>query len=257
MDRSPRDIIDIHAHLGRYLQFPISHGDAREVLQKAEDLGIRTLCVSHIYGLLYDVREGNTLTMRAASRFAGRILAGGVLDPREPEEEIAKEFERCNPHVAMWNEFHPALHRSPINGAGYRLILNLIKTKPKPVLFHTDESDLYSRPELLEDVIPHFPGVPFIIGHSGNVIGGFEKAAALALKYDNVYLDSTFSRNYWGVMEWMIRKVGDSKILFGSDMPFLNGSAQVGKLMSTRITDNQRERIFRDNAQTLLNLTRE
>lgn len=254
MVRSQYDIIDIHAHLGRYFQFPITHGEASDVLQKADELGISKVCVSHIYGLLYDVREGNTLTMQAASQFPGRILAGGVLDPREPEENIVEEFKRCEPHVTMWNELHPALHCSPINGPGYRIILNLIKTKPKPILIHTDDSDSYSRPELLEAVIPDFSGIPFIIGHSGNVIGGFEKAVDLALRYDNVYLDSTFSRNYWGVMEWMIKKVGAKKILFGSDMPFLDGSAQVGKLLSPRITDGQRELIFRDNAQKLLKL---
>ena len=248
------DIIDIHAHLGRYFQFPLTHCEASDVVKKADELGIVKVCVSHIYGLLYDVHEGNTLTMQAANQFPRKILAGGVLDPREPEAEIAEEFERCEPHVAMWNELHPALHRSPINGPGYRTILDLIKTKPKPVLIHTDESDPHSRPELLEEVVPHFRDIPFLIGHSGNVIGGFEKAVDLAMRYDNVYLDSTFSRNYWGVMEWMIKKVGAKKILFGSDMPFLNGSAQVGKILSPGISENDRRLIFRENAMTLLGL---
>jgi len=248
------DIIDIHAHLGKYHQFPLAHCDAGDVVQQADELGIRILCVSHMYGLLYDVREGNTLSREAARQFPGRILAGGVLDPRESEEEIENEFNRCEPHVAMWNELHPALHRSPINGPGYTTILSLINTKPKPVLVHTDEDDPYSRPDLLEEVVPRFPALPFLIGHSGNVIGGFEKAVDLALKYENVYLDSTFSRNFLGVMEWLIKKVGAEKILFGSDMPFLNASAQVGKLLSVRITESQRERIFRENARGLLKL---
>lgn len=248
------DIIDIHAHLGRYFQFPISHYEASDVARKADELGIVKVCVSHIYGLLYDVREGNTMTLHAARQFPSKILFGGVLDPRESEDEIAREFERCEPDVAMWNELHPALHRYPINGPGFRTILELIKAKPKPVLIHTDESDPYSAPELLNEVVSRFRDIPFLIGHSGNVIGGFEKAVGLAKRHDNVYLDSTFSRNYWGVMEWMIKKVSAGKILFGSDMPFLNASAQVGKILSPGVSENDRRLIFRENAMTLLGL---
>lgn len=249
-------IIDIHAHLGKYFQFRINHWDAGEVLQKADELGIAQICVSHTYGLCYDASEGNTLTLQAALNFPGRILAGGVLDPREPDEKIAEEFFRCNAQVTMWNELHPALHRYPLNGPGYRTILDLIDTSPKPVLFHTDESDRYSKPEFLLEVIPNYPDIPFIIGHSGNVIGGFEKAMNIAAKFDNAFLDSTFSRNYWGIMEKMIDTVGAEKILFGSDMPFLNGSAQVGKLLSAQITDRQKELIFRENALKLLKMDR-
>ncbi|RMD93400.1 MAG: hypothetical protein D6814_15740, partial [Calditrichaeota bacterium] len=194
------EIIDIHAHLGRYFQFPILDHDVQSVLQKADELGIGRICVSHILGLCYDVRQGNLLTIQAAHQYPHRIMAGGVLDPREPEEQIYEEFHRLQAHVAMWNELHPALHCYPINGPGYRVILDLISTQPKPVLFHTDESDPYSSPDLLLGLLPNYPDIPIIIGHSGNIIGGFEKAMKIACQFDNVFLDSTFSRNYYGIM---------------------------------------------------------
>lgn len=245
-------IIDLHAHLGSYFEFPIRQSELEDVIKKADELNIVKLCVSHMYGFLYDVREGNTLTLQAAQKFPDRILVGGVLDPRLPEIELEAEFKRCDPQVSMWNELHPALHNYPINGPGYHRILELIQTNPRPVLFHTDESNQYSKPEFLLEHFSHFRDIPFIIGHSGNVLGGFEKAMQLAKKFDHVFLDTTFSRNYWGLMERMIKTVGASKILFGSDMPFLNASAQVGKLFTIGISDSEREMIFYENARKLL-----
>ena len=112
----------------------------------------------------------------------------------------------------------------------------------------------YSRPGQLEELIKLFPEIPFIIGHSGNVIGGFEIAAEIVGKFDNAFLDSTFSRNYLGMMKWMIKKVSADKILFGTDIPYLNGAAQIGKLYEADIDDNERQKIFHDNAAMLLKL---
>lgn len=249
-------IIDIHAHLGPYFEFPIRQYEAEDVIRKAGELGIAAICVSHTFNFLYDVRQGNRWTIQAASSFPKTMLAGGVLDPHLPEGELIDEYKKCDPEVAMWGELHPALHRYPIDGEGYRRILELITINPKPVLFHTDESDRYSSPALLREIARQFPQLPIIIGHSGNVLGGFEKAVELAVTFDNVYLDSTFSRNYLGIIEWMIKRVGPQKILFGSDIPFLNGSAQVGKLLAAGISDRDRRYIFRENAAELLGLSK-
>ncbi len=248
------DIIDIHAHLGSYFQFPIRQNELKEIVGTAESYGIKKMCVSHMFTFQYDSEEGNSLTYDAVKEYSVFFLFGGVLDPRWKETKIETQFIKIDPLISMWNELHPALHQYPISGKGYRIILDLIKNNPKPVLFHTDESDPYSKPGQLYDLAKSYPEIPFIIGHSGNVIGGFEIAVDIAKKYDNAFLDSTFSRNYLGLMKWMIEKVGAENILFGSDIPFLNGAAQIGKLYETGITDNDRQKIFHDNAAILLQI---
>lgn len=254
MIRPELAIIDIHAHLGEYFEFPITGFDAQDVVNTARELGIAKMCVSHIYGLVYNAAGGNSMTLAAAAEFPEQLLACGVLDPRLTEQELAQEFERLDAAVAMWGELHPCLHRYPIDGPGFRVILELIRNNPKPVLFHTDQSDPYSQPGRLQQFIADFPEIPFLIGHSGNVIGGFEEAMQLAVQYENAFLDITFSRNYQGLMETMIRRAGAGKILFGSDMPFLSGSAQIGKLLCARIDDRDREMIMSENARKLLGL---
>lgn len=250
------DIIDMHAHLGSYFQFPIRQNTIKEIVKTAESYGIKKMCVSHLYTFLYDTEEGNQQTLSTAKQFHDLFLFGGVLDPRKDETEIEKEYLKIDHKVSMWNELHPALHKYSISGNGYKFILDLIKKNPKPVLFHTDESDKYSKPGQLKELIKLYPEIPFIIGHSGNVIGGFEIAVEIVKKYDNAFLDTAFSRNYLGLMKWMIKKVSSGKILFGSDIPFLNGAAQIGKLYEAGITDNDRQKIFHDNAANLLQVKR-
>ena len=246
-------IIDIHAHLGSYFQFPIRLNKTEDIVNTIKKLNIKKILVSHMFSFLYDAEEGNSLTLKEAGKYPDLFLSGGVLDPRWDENKIEEEFNRINSHVSMWNELHPALHYYSLNGSGYRVILDLIKLQPKPVLFHTDESDRFSKPAQLKEIIPLYPEIPFIIGHSGNVIGGFETAVEIVKKYDNAFLDSTFSRNYMGIIKWIIDKVSANKILFGSDIPFLNGAAQVGKLFEPGITETEREKIFYNNAVKLLN----
>ncbi|MGD8780962.1 MAG: amidohydrolase family protein [Ignavibacteria bacterium] len=254
MVKNEFEIIDIHAHLGRYFQFPIRQNKTKEIVDTARSYGIKKMCVSHTFTFLYDSIEGNLLTLNAVKKYPDLFLFGGLLDPRWDEKKIEKEFFNVDPEVSMWNEMHPALQEYPISGEGYKIILDLVRKNPKPVLFHTDQNDRYSKPGQMEELMKLYPEIPFIIGHSGNVIGGFEIAVDIIKKYDNAFLDSTFSRNYLGIMKWMIQKVGAEKILFGTDMPFLNGAAEIGKMYEPGISDNERQKIFHDNAAKLLQI---
>lgn len=254
MNKPDFDIIDAHAHVGSYFQFPIRRNKIKEIAETARSYGIKKMCVSHLINFVYDVAEGNQLTQDAMKEYTDFFLFGGVLDPRESEIDIERKYRAINPNVCMWNELHPALHQYPIGAKGYRIILDLIRKDPKPVLFHTDESDKFSKPGQMEELVKAYPNIPFIIGHSGNVIGGFEIAMEIVKKYENAFLDSTFSRNYLGLMKRMIEKVGAEKIIFGSDIPFLNGAAQIGKLYESGVTDNDRQKIFHDNSAGLLHI---
>lgn len=254
MLKNKLDIIDTHAHIGSYYEFPMRMNRLNEIVETAKSYGIIKMCVSHNFAFLYDSKVGNSFTYEAVKQYPDFFLFGGLLDPWWSAEQIEEEFNNIDSNVTMWNELHPALHKYPISGEGYRIILDLVKENPKPVLFHTDENDKYSKPGQMELLIKLYPDIPFIIGHSGNVIGGFEIAANIVKKYDNAFLDSTFSRNYLGLMKWMIGKVGAEKITFGTDMPFLNGAAEVGKLYELGVSESDRQKIFHDNAVKLLKL---
>lgn len=254
MIKNEFDIIDMHAHLGSYALFPFRENSPKEIAEIAKSYGIKKMCVSNLFACAYDVKEGNLLTLNGVKEVPDFFLFGGLLDPWLSEDEIETEFLNIDSQVSMWNELHPALHKYPISGKGYKVIMDLVKTNPKPVLFHTDEGDKYSNPGQIEELAKLYPDIPFIIGHSGNIIGGYEIAVDIVMKYENVFLDSTFSRNYLGLIKWLIEKVGAKKITFGTDIPFTNGAAQIGKMYEVGISDNDRQKIFHDNAMSLLKL---
>jgi hypothetical protein len=50
----------------------------------------------------------------------------------------------------------------------------------------------------------------------------------------------------------LTEKVGADKILFGSDMPFVNANAQIGKILYARISDEDKRKILGLNMANIL-----
>lgn len=46
------------------------------------------------------------------------------------------------------------------------------------------------------------------------------------------------------MIERSVREVGANKIMFGSDMPFVNANAQIGKILYARTSDQGERRIL-------------
>jgi predicted TIM-barrel fold metal-dependent hydrolase len=60
-----------------------------------------------------------------------------------------------------------------------------------------------------------------------------------------------FSAQPYGNVEYFVANVPTEKILFGSDMPFLNLGQQVGKVLFARISDDAKRKLLSTNARKL------
>jgi predicted TIM-barrel fold metal-dependent hydrolase len=93
--------------------------------------------------------------------------------------------------------------------------------------------------------------VTYLLGHSGGVPVGFREAIEVAQTCPNVYLDiccSTMS-SVW--LERIVSEVGSDRVLFGTDMPFLDPTYLVGRLACAALGDADKRRVFGQNAETL------
>ena len=120
------------------------------------------------------------------------------------------------------------------------------------VLSHTWESDPTCGPLLFEDLARQYPGARIILGHSGVTRKGYEEALQVARKCDNVFLDITGSQSHDGILERCAAEVGSERILFGSDLPFLEAAMAIGRVAFARLPDNQKEAILGLNFRRLL-----
>ena len=141
-----------------------------------------------------------------------------------------------------------------------------------PVLLHTGMSWApgtaleRGQPMLLEDAIRRFPKLEFVLAHWG--WPWVWEATALALKYPNVYLDTSclyydgpkqfyefvFSKQIpTTILERSLR----NQMVFGSNYPRVEIKNMVHALKSLALTEGCLDKIFDENPRKLLRLERE
>jgi uncharacterized protein len=127
-----------------------------------------------------------------------------------------------------------------------------------PILMHAgrlvDPADIAQQPCCSDaadfvDVGRRYPEAMIIEAH---ILGGGDWEWSLKLLRDaprSIYLDTSGSLVDAGGIERCVREFGDERLLFGTDMTMEGG---VAKILDAEITDEQRERIFWRNFQTVL-----
>jgi uncharacterized protein len=141
-----------------------------------------------------------------------------------------------------------------------------------PLLIHTGmswapETPLeLGHPLLLEPAIRRWPTLSFVLAHFG--WPWVWEATALALKYPNVYLD-TSCLYYDGPREFfqfvfskqipttVIERSLRNKVVFGSNYPRVEIKNMVHALKSLALTEGCLNKIFKENAERLLNMNNE
>jgi hypothetical protein len=139
-----------------------------------------------------------------------------------------------------------------VNGDAYRPIWDYAHQTHSVVLVHTWESDPNCGPLLLAPIARSYPQAKIILGHSGVTWRGYYQALEAAEAAPNTYLDITGSQSHRTILERMIARVGADRVLFGSDMPYLEAAMALGRVLSAKITDDDKEKILRKNFKKLI-----
>jgi len=252
-------VIDAHTHMGPWFNFHIP-GDpwAEGMVRTMDAVGVRSCIAAPHVGIGPDMAEANRLSTAAATRFPGRILAYCCISPNASEEAILRELDRLllpreNP-AALGIKIHPSTHAYPANGSRYRPMWEFADAHGVPVLSHTWGGDPHSRPGLFREIAREFPRVPILLGHSGGTWAGADEALAAAAATEMLSCDLASSHLKQGLLERMVREIGSERIVFGSDLPFIDCRAQVGYVASARISDEDKRRIFGLNAARLFGI---
>jgi predicted TIM-barrel fold metal-dependent hydrolase len=93
-----------------------------------------------------------------------------------------------------------------------------------------------------------------LMGHSGGYDSWelLDEAMAVARRLDNVYLDICAMGRHYGALEYMVGNVGAEKIVYGSDAPFHDWSAEIAHVALAKISDDAKAAIFAGNMARLL-----
>ena len=243
-------IIDAHAHMGAYRNFHIPDNDADGMLAQFDAVGIDVACVSHHASISADHVHGNEQVRRAVQRSPERLIGMCVLNPNYPETAEA-EIERCFSGPGFRGfKAHPELHGDyPLDGPGYRPMWEYADHHGLPVLSHSYFGG--DRLEVFRALSERYPNTVVLLGHAGIDLG-LDRAAELANSSDNLVLDMTAMQRHGGAVEYLADRVGPTKLVWGSDSPFIDPGLVLGTIVHADIEDDVREAILYRNMASIL-----
>ena len=98
-----------------------------------------------------------------------------------------------------------------------------------------------------------FNGIKVILAHGGGY-KDWDKVEKI-LKYENVYLDTSFTLDFFIQGEESLNKiytVFTDRIVFGTDSPWQDQKEDIQKLNSTSLSLEQKEKVFYKNYMKLI-----
>jgi uncharacterized protein len=249
-------IIDAHCHLlarsARDVLVPQS--EPAQMVRVMDRYGIDRACIS-----VLGAGDANPDTVRAVEAFPSRLIGFHLVNPRYPQllqEELEASFAR--PEMRGIGEVHPTSyhHDYPVTGPNYWPAWEFAEARQLPVLIHAGPHSEIDRcrPSDIALIAENHPGMSVLIGHSGGYDSWelLDEAIAAARSLENVYLDICAMGRHYGALEYMVSKVGPEKVIYGSDAPFHDWSAEIAHVALAKISDDAKAAILAGNMARLL-----
>ena len=111
-------------------------------------------------------------------------------------------------------------------------------------LLHNTRSDLLEA----ETLAAKYPNVRWVIAHAGSSYKMADMAIAAIKKYPNIYAEITLTPVPLGVVEYLVEKAGEDRIMYGSDLPMRDPRQQLGWVGFSRLPLNVKKKVFAGNA---------
>ncbi len=262
-------MIDIHTHPPKRNLFGESfdpEGAAQALLAEMNPYGISKagLLGNNCYPFQTEasVREVNDFTLEVVRRHPERFFGFCFINPGNDPAFIREELDRC----LSLPEFYAVKLEVCVNCRSSRLDLvmeraiahravvlqhswyvNTWEMSPAEMKHQANRSE----PHDVADLARRFPEGRIIMAHmEGCGVRGILDIAELP----NVWVDTSGSQPFSGTLEYAIEILGSERILFGSDLLGRGLAGQLGRIMGTPISSEDRQNILLHNAAKLFSL---
>lgn len=227
----------------------------------AERLGIDRLMISKFLPKFSEAtpevfRESNDLVIKCVKQYPNRLIGTMVFNAAYQKESL-EEIDRCvDAGMVGAGELYTQVK---INDPLYYPIIEKFIDLKMIMLQHSivgysrvkrypGEPEAGSLPEDFVDIARRYPEAIFQYAH---IAGGvdWEYACKTLKDSPNVYVDISGSNNEASVIDFAMKYIGEDRLLFGCDNSFYQG---VGHVLSARLTESQRKKIFFENYNKIL-----
>ena len=254
--------IDAHEHVSA----DCSNVDAQ--IDFADRLGIEKLAISRPFtqGVAKDAtpeafRKHNDSVLKAMKMYPDRYLGMVYVNPLYGKESL-EEINRCiDLGMVGLKVYHQVKINSPLF---YPIIEKFIDLK-MIILMHAHcglgvggERTKYgniqpnaSIPEDFVEAAERYPEAMLQYAHTGGG-GDWEYACKTMKDYPNIYIDTSGSNNSGGMIDYVLKYLGEDRMFFGTDSSYYQG---VGTIISSNLTESQKRKIFFENYNNILRMS--
>lgn len=249
------EMIDGHSHLGYWHNFFVPERTAGDMVHAMDRVGTRCCIAAAHAGISTDYRLGNSQVIAAMREFPGRILGYCCVNPNYPADEMLAELERCFDAGMTAVKLHPSVHRQPIDSDGYRPAWDYANEHGLVILTHTEGGSTGTcGVALVGKCAERFPNTRVLFGHSGFGYGGAKGCIEVARNTPNAFFDIAASMCDFRLVEMLVDGIGAERVLFGTDLPFLDCRMQVGRMAFSALDDDQMRLVLAGNARRLFGI---
>jgi hypothetical protein len=247
-------VIDAHSHMGFYGCFNTPKCMAADMVAQMDRIGIRACISAHHAAIAPDQRYGNDQVLQAMADFPGRIYGYATVSPNYPAVEIIAELERCIAGGMVGVKLHPDLHGCNVDDDKYRPAWEFANEHSLPLLSHTSTGGR-NPVKTFEALAERYSNVRILLGHAGFGSEGADHTIRAVKNCPNVYAEITGSVVVYGTLERMVREAGADRVLFGTDIPFIDPRPQVGRVAFAKLTDEEKRKVFGLNAAKVFGIS--
>lgn len=245
------------------------NGTIPNVLENMNQVGIdRTVMANFAPPKILD--NNNMWTIETANNSHGRLVPLVNFHP-DMEGSISEHFERYVQLGAKGIKLHPMAQGFDIRDPRMDELYRKCSEHKFTILVHCGRVsnarlNEFSDFESIVPIIEKYPDIPVILAHMAD--GDKECVLKASKEYENIYFDTSIVITGYPEIarvnepSWLdddevvdiINEVGADKILFGSDFPWGSNVHDVKRVMKLKLTDEQKNLVFNENAKRLFRL---
>jgi predicted TIM-barrel fold metal-dependent hydrolase len=236
-------VFDAHTHVGPRCEIDRDVTPER-FLAQMDRIGIDVACM-----MAFTPSAGATLdrhneyVRRFVSTCPDRLKGYCWVNPNYPDQ-VDGELKRC---FDEWGFLGIKVHthpKHPYDGDRWAPVYEFANERGLPVLAHTWGDDWLKQ---FASMARKYPNANFIAAHTGG--GNMQINIDEANRTQNLYLDVVLSMGTPWEVERLVREVGASKLIWGSDEILISSAHQIGRVIFADISEDDKRLILGGNAR--------
>jgi len=182
-----------------------------------------------------------------------------VFNPNGDKEHVRNVEKSFSDPKCVGIKIHPVEHKTDADDEKYRLVYQLARKFKKPIMSHSWEISSYnpeqyrSHPDKFRKYLEEFSELTFILGHAGGRPSTIDSVVRMCSDFKHLYVDIAGDYYDNGLVETLSSKIGTDKILFGSDVNWMDTRCNLAPVLSADLDTGDILKILRLNALKVFN----